>query len=145
MSELWKLGSFLRHSSTRKGQIMPLKISHADKHAKMKKKITSEIFDLWNFYPEIFTIHIERFSKIMALLKFQCSHWNSGIWHGLTETNVNKLEDMDKSFLRTVLRSHPKVAIECLFLEVGKSPWNMKLWETDWCIFGKFFMLRIQN
>ena len=34
MSELWKLGSILRHSSTRKGQIMPLKISHADKHTK---------------------------------------------------------------------------------------------------------------
>ena len=88
MSELWKLGSFLRHSSTRKGQIMPLKISHADKHAKMKKKITSEIFDLWNFYPEIFTIHIERFSKIMALLKSQFSPSYSRIWSTKTKVDM---------------------------------------------------------
>ena len=67
---------------------MPLKISHADKHAKMKKKITSEIFDLWNFVPEIFTIHIERFSKIMALLKSQFSPSYSRIWSTKTKVEM---------------------------------------------------------
>ena len=48
------------------------KIPHADKHVKMKK-IISQIFDLVNFVTEIFKLHIKRFSKIMAPLKFQCS------------------------------------------------------------------------
>ena len=72
---------------------MPLKISHADKHIKMKKKITSEIFDLWNFVPEIFTIHIERFSKIMALLKSQFSPSYSWIWSTKT---ISSMEERKK-------------------------------------------------
>ena len=47
---------------------------------------------------------------------------NSGIWHGLTNVQVNRLENIDKSYLRTVLKSHSKVAIECLFFETGKKP-----------------------
>ena len=45
---------------------------------------------------------------------------NSGIWHGLTNVQVKRLENIDKSYLRTVLKSHSKVAIECLFFETGK-------------------------
>ena len=85
-----KIGQFSEPFSTRRGQIMPLKISHADKHIKMKKKITSEIFDLWNFVPEIFKIHIERFSKIMALLKSQFSPSYSWIWSTKTISSMEE-------------------------------------------------------
>ena len=34
---------------------------------------------------------------------------NSEVWHGLTVNQVNKLEDIDKTFLRIILNSHAKV------------------------------------
>ena len=52
---------------------------------------------------------------------------NSGVWHDLSKKHVTKLEDIDKSFLRIILKSHPKVAIECLFLEVGKQPLKFEI------------------
>ena len=58
----------------------------------MKNNI-SQIFDLGNFVPEIFKIHIEKFSKIMALLNFECSPWYS--WICLTKT-LSSMEERKK-------------------------------------------------
>ena len=38
---------------------------------------------------------------------------NSEVWHCLTMQQIEMLEDMDKQFLRNILKCHSKVAIEC--------------------------------
>ena len=67
--------------------------------------------------------HFHRIALILrdAMLKNKLL-LNSGVWHAVTQKHVNSLEDVDKSYLRIILKSHPKVAIECLFFEVGKKP-----------------------
>ena len=47
---------------------------------------------------------------------------NSEVWHGLNANQVNKLEDIYKTFLRIILNSHAKVGTECLFFKVWKMP-----------------------
>ena len=49
---------------------------------------------------------------------------NSEVWHCLTMQQIEMLEDMDKQFLRNILKSHSKVAIECLYFETGKFPYR---------------------
>ena len=45
--------------------------------------------------------------------------------HGLTKQQVEKLENVDESYLRNVLGAHSKVAKETLFIETGKVPRNV--------------------
>ena len=52
---------------------------------------------------------------------------NSEVWHGLTNKQVEMLEDMDKIYIRRLLNSHSKVAIECLYFEIGKMPWKYEV------------------
>jgi hypothetical protein len=47
---------------------------------------------------------------------------NSEVWHGLTLQQISILEDVDRTFLRYLLISHSKVAIECLHFETGTKP-----------------------
>ena len=47
---------------------------------------------------------------------------NSDVWHNLIQKEVDLLEDVDKSYLRIILNSHSKVALECIFFEVGLRP-----------------------
>ena len=49
---------------------------------------------------------------------------NSEVWHCLTMQQVEMLEDLDKQFLRNILKSHSKVAIEILYFETGKFPYR---------------------
>ena len=49
---------------------------------------------------------------------------NSEVWHCLTSQQVEILESIDKQFIRTILKSHSKVSIECLYLETGKYPYK---------------------
>ena len=44
------------------------------------------------------------------------------MWHSLTEKQISDLEDIDKIYLRRILNSHEKVALECIFYEVGLFP-----------------------
>ena len=47
---------------------------------------------------------------------------NSEVWHGLTLKQTENLEDVDKIYLRNILKAHSKVGVECLYLETGKIP-----------------------
>ena len=47
---------------------------------------------------------------------------NSDVWHNLTLKEISALEEVDKNYLRSILRSHSKVANECIFFEVGLLP-----------------------
>ena len=47
---------------------------------------------------------------------------NSEVWHGLTLKQIESLEDVDKIYLRNILKAHSKVGVECLYLETGKIP-----------------------
>ena len=52
---------------------------------------------------------------------------NSEVWHGVTLQQVSELEEVDRTYLRTILRSHSKVAIECLHFETGTLPLKYEL------------------
>ena len=39
---------------------------------------------------------------------------NSEVWHGLSMTKIKSLEDIDKAFLRSILKAHSKVGVECV-------------------------------
>ena len=52
---------------------------------------------------------------------------NSEVWHSLTAKQVEHLEEIDKQYLRRLLNSHSKVAIECLFLETGLLPYKYEV------------------
>jgi hypothetical protein len=47
---------------------------------------------------------------------------NSDVWHNLIQKEIDLLEDVDKSYLRIILNSHSKVALECILFEVGLRP-----------------------
>jgi hypothetical protein len=47
---------------------------------------------------------------------------NSEVWHSLTIQQISVLEDVDRTYLRWILNSHPKVAIEVLHFETGTQP-----------------------
>ena len=47
---------------------------------------------------------------------------NSEVWYGVLKKHVEKLEKNDELFLRSVLDSHSKTAIEALYIETGKIP-----------------------
>ena len=52
---------------------------------------------------------------------------NSEVWQSLTVKQVSQLEDIDKSYIRRILNSHSKVAIECLFFETGFMPYKYEI------------------
>ena len=60
------------------------------------------------FYIKIGLIYREATLKCKLLL-------NAEVWHSLTEKQISDLEDIDKIFLRRILNSHEKVALECIF------------------------------
>ena len=47
---------------------------------------------------------------------------NSEVWYGLTEKNINDLENIDKMLLRKITGAHSKTPIEFLYLEMGCIP-----------------------
>ena len=47
---------------------------------------------------------------------------NSDVWHSLTQQQVSVLEQVDRKYLRCILKSHSKVAIECIYFEAGVMP-----------------------
>ena len=56
---------------------------------------------------------------------------NSEVWHSLTAQQVSVLESVDKTYLRSILRCHDKVAIECIFLRLDYYLINMRLLGVD--------------
>ena len=52
---------------------------------------------------------------------------NSEVWHSLTAQQVSVLESVDKTYLRSILRCHDKVAIECIYFEVGLLPYKYEI------------------
>ena len=47
---------------------------------------------------------------------------NSEVWHGLTVKQTESLEQLDRIYLRNILKAHPKVGLECLYIDAGKMP-----------------------
>ena len=47
---------------------------------------------------------------------------NSEVWHGLTVKQTDSLEQLDRIYLRNILRAHPKVGLECIYIDAGKLP-----------------------
>ena len=43
--------------------------------------------------------------------------YNSEVWHGVTETHIEKIANVDRNLMRFLLSSHAKVASEFLYLE----------------------------
>ena len=68
-----------------------------------------------SYYVKIGLIYRDAILKPKLLL-------NSEVWHGLTLQQVSVLEEVDRTYLRTILSSHSKVAIECLHFETGTMP-----------------------
>ena len=52
---------------------------------------------------------------------------SSEAWHKVHKYQIEKLEDVDKMFLRKLLNSHAKTGIEFLFSESGSIPLNLKI------------------
>ena len=48
--------------------------------------------------------------------------YNSEAWHGITENELKRLEDVDEHLLRSLVRAHAKTPLEFLFLETGAIP-----------------------
>jgi hypothetical protein len=48
--------------------------------------------------------------------------YNSEAWHGVTSAQIAKLEAVDESLLRNILKAHSKTAKEFLYLETGTIP-----------------------
>ena len=48
--------------------------------------------------------------------------YNSEAWHGVTSAQIAKLEAVDESLLRSILKAHSKTAKEFLYLETGTIP-----------------------
>ena len=48
--------------------------------------------------------------------------YNSEVWYGVLQKQVEKLEKCDELFLRSLLEAHSKTAIEALYIETGKMP-----------------------
>ena len=68
-----------------------------------------------SFYVKIGLIYRDAILRPKLLL-------NSEVWHGVTLQQVSKLEEIDRTYIRTILSSHSKVAIECLHFETGTMP-----------------------
>ena len=50
---------------------------------------------------------------------------NSEVWYGLTRSDINKLEDVDKLFLRQLFHVPISCPTESLYLETGIIPWGI--------------------
>ena len=48
--------------------------------------------------------------------------FNSEAWHGLTETEIRILEEIDETLLRSLVKGHSKTPLEFLYLETGAIP-----------------------
>ena len=81
------------------------------------------------FYIKIGLIYREATLKCKLLL-------NAEVWHSLTEKQISDLEDIDKIYLRRILNSHEKVAIECIFFEVGLFPLKYEINRRRQCTCG---------
>ena len=44
---------------------------------------------------------------------------NSEAWHGITKKHIEKLEVMDRSLLKYIVKAHSKVQNELIYLEMG--------------------------
>ena len=101
-----------------------------DENIEFRQKIgeqsTSEILsvlreiEIGGFYIKNGLIFRDAVLKCKVLL-------NSEVWHSLTDKQVSQLENIDKTYLRRILNSHSKVAIECLFLETGLLPYKYEI------------------
>ena len=132
--------------------------------SKWRRKNISQIFDLGNFVREIFKIHIERFSKIVPLLKFQCSHWYSWICSTKTLSSMEErkkvnvwiciFEAMFQRFLSISLRDFQKI-LNLKIRTCSRTFWRLHLlgydqliiflkhcqthlWQTCWGIFKSY-------
>ena len=47
---------------------------------------------------------------------------NSEVWHGVQESDITKLEEVDEHLLRGILKAPSKTPIETLYLETGSKP-----------------------
>ena len=48
-------------------------------------------------------------------------------WHRLFQYQIEKLEEVDKSFLRQLFNAHSKTPIECLYSESGSIPIRIQI------------------
>ena len=76
---------------------------------------TLKEFGIGSFYVKTGLIYRDSILKCKLLL-------NSEVWHSLTLQQISILEDVDRTYLRWILNSHPKVAIEVLHFETGTQP-----------------------
>ena len=50
---------------------------------------------------------------------------NAEVWYGVSKTELNELEEVDKLLLRRILKATSSVCIESLYLELGLTPINI--------------------
>ena len=50
---------------------------------------------------------------------------NAEVWYGVSQTELNELEEVDKLLLRRILNAPSSVCIESLYLELGLTPINI--------------------
>ena len=92
-----------------------------EKWKKLGMKSISDIlatlkeFGIGSFYVKTGLIYRDSILKCKLLL-------NSEVWHSLTLQQISILEDVDRTYMRWILNSHPKVAIEVLHFETGTQP-----------------------
>ena len=48
--------------------------------------------------------------------------FNSEAWQGISKSEIEHLEKVDEALLRGLLRAHPKIPLEALYLETGSIP-----------------------
>ena len=48
--------------------------------------------------------------------------FNSEAWHGITEKEIKRLEEVDEHLLRSLVHGHAKTPLEFLFLQTGAIP-----------------------
>ena len=45
---------------------------------------------------------------------------NSEVWHGVTKSQIEEMEIIDRNLLRQILSAHSKTAIEWIYIDTGK-------------------------
>ena len=97
----------------------------------LQETIDSRIEKAWSYYSEIRALlndmpfgkrKIEVGLILREAMFLNGVLFNSEAWHGLTSTQITKLENVDHQLLRFIISGHAKVPVEFLYLETGTIP-----------------------
>ena len=98
---------------------------------KLDQTIEQRVTKAWSYFAEIRALLKEfpfgkRKTEVGIILReamfVNGILYNSEAWHGLTESHVEKLSNVDRKLMRFLLSSHAKTPSEFLYLETGVKP-----------------------